>query len=193
MSGFGDRVPGWISEDQMEFVAKQMHAFGATGKILEIGPACGRLSDYLHEQLPDWKYTAVDPWENHVNPCRLLLDWSGLHEEPNLGEVITKQMFTENCPFVEAHQCLFEDWETTEKFNVINIGFGKSEDFYVIYEKAKQLLQPTSPAGAIVVTNFNYINRSSIESAVAKNNLRIQEIKWEDEGEEFRSSCLITE
>jgi hypothetical protein len=102
-------------------------------------------------------------------------------------------MFIENCPFVEAHQCLFEDWETAEKFNVINIGFGKSEDFYVIYEKAKQLLQPTSPAGAIVVTNFNYINKSSIESAVAKNNLRIQEIKWEDEGEEFRSSCLITE
>ena len=188
MSAYGDRVPGWISKPEMEFVAEQMHAFGVTGKILEIGSACGRLFDYLYEQLPYWKYTAVDPWENQTDACRLYIDWSGPYEEHNLGEVITRQMFLENCPFAKAHQYFFEEWKTAEKFDVINIGCGSSTiDFYVIYEKAKQLLQSN---GAIIATNVNHKKYNyDFKSVITKNNLRIEETRWCGN----RCSCLVKE
>ena len=86
-------VDGWISIDEMEFVASQMRNIGKTGTILEIGAAAGRLFSFLQPKFPDWTYVAVDPWEQEQ--VRLQIDWNkGYFDDNNLGEVITKDMFS---------------------------------------------------------------------------------------------------
>ena len=185
MSGCGDRVPGWICEEEMEFVAEQMISFGPTGKILEIGSATGRLFDYLYEQLPNWEYTAVDPWKEDV---RLQLDWNIGYTEAKakgkLGEVITKQMFETNCPFAQAHQEYFEDFETDERYDVISVGcISDKINYSEIYSKAKQFLEPNGVIVARDLQQKKHNAMHNIQQAFVDNALRVGKTKL--------NSCVV--
>lgn len=145
-------VEGWISIEEMELVATEMGKIGDTGKILEVGAAAGRLFNFLYERFPNWEYVAVDPWQQeNVN---LQLDWDKSYFEPgNLGAVITKQMFESNCPFAITHECYFENWETTEKFDIISLGLVNKEiSWFPVYKKSMSLL---TEIGVIVGRNLN--------------------------------------
>lgn len=134
-------IEGWISVDEMNLVAAQMRSKGPTGTILEIGSAAGRLFDHLYQEFPGWKYVAVDPWE--IEQVRLQIYWNRDYFEPgNLGELITKRMFTTNCPYAEAHRSYFEDWETDQSFDVISMGLvGPKVRWHDVYQKASKLLK----------------------------------------------------
>lgn len=146
-------IEGWISVDEMELVARQMARIGDTGSILEIGAAAGRLFNYLHARFPGWKYVAVDPWE--IEQVRLQIYWNKDYFEPgNLGELITKKMFTTNCPYAEAHRAYFEDWDADQKFNLISMGLvGPKVRWHDVYQKASKMLEKD---GVIVARNLNH-------------------------------------
>lgn len=146
-------VDGWISIKEMELVASQMRNIGKTGTILEIGAAAGRLFSFLQPKFPNWTFVAVDPWEQEQ--VRLQIDWNkGYFDENNLGDVITKDMFTKNCPFAEAHQAYFEDWNDNRKFDIVSIGLvGKSVDWKKVYDKAKTFLNKDS---VIIARNLKH-------------------------------------
>lgn len=146
-------VDGWISIDEMELVASQMRNIGKTGTILEIGAAAGRLFSFLQPKFPNWTYVAVDPWEQEQ--VRLQIDWNkGYFDDNNLGEVITKDMFSKNCPFAEMHQAYFEDWNDERKFDIVSMGLvGKPIDWNRVYNKAKTLLNKDS---VIIARNLKH-------------------------------------
>lgn len=165
-------IQGWIPVDEMDLVAQQMRSKGNAGTILEIGAAAGRLFDYLHKEFPRWRYVAVDPWE--LEQVRLQIDWDRDYFEPgNLGELITRKMFTSNCPFSEAHRSYFEDWNTEEKFDVISMGLvGPRIRWHDVYQKASKML---SPDGIIVARNTGHKKYGEyIEQAVR--NLQYKEL-----------------
>lgn len=166
-------IEGWISIDEMDLVADQMRSRGPTGTLLEVGSAAGRLFSYLHKEFPDWRYVAVDPWE--IEQVRLQIYWNRDYFEPgNLGELITKKMFTTNCPFAEAHRAYFEDWNTNERFDVISMGLvGPKIRWHDVYQKASKLLKDD---GIMVGRNINHKHYGEyIEQAIR--NLQYGEIK----------------
>lgn len=165
-------IEGWISVDEMELVAEQMRKKGPTGSILEIGSAAGRLFDHLHREFPGWRYVAVDPWE--MEQVHLQIYWNRDYFEPgNLGEMITKRMFTNNCPFAEAHRSYFEDWTTEETFDIVSMGLvGPKVRWHDVYQKASKMLKPD---GIIVGRNTRHKKYGEyVEQAVR--NLQYSEI-----------------
>jgi hypothetical protein len=156
----------------MDLVAQQMRSKGPTGSILEIGAAAGRLFDHLHKEFPNWRYGAVDPWE--MEQVRLQIYWNKDYFEPgNLGELITKRMFTSNCPFAEANRSYFEDWNTEEKFDVVSMGLvGPKVRWHDAYQKASRMLKED---GIIVGRNAKHKKYGEyVEQAVR--NLQYSEI-----------------
>lgn len=165
-------IEGWITLEEMQLVADCMAEIGNTGTILEIGSAAGRLFDFLYPKFPNWRYVAVDPWEQEQ--VRLQKDWSKDYFAPdNLGDVITKDLFVKNCPFAEAHQSYFENWLDDRQFDVISMGLvGKKIKWHDVYQKASQLLSST---GVIVPRNLKHKRYGEfIEQAVK--NLQFKEI-----------------
>lgn len=162
-------VDGWISYSEMEYVASFMHN-RAAGNILEIGSAGGKLFSYLHQLFSQWKFVAVDPWEDEG--LFFVYDYSKPYSdiENHRKEMITKSIFQKNCPYAHAYQCYFEDFETEEKFDLISIGANMSNlDWNLIYKKAYNLLKddgfligrnlyhPKQGARILeVIKNYNY-------------------------------------
>jgi|TARA_R110000803_G_scaffold81003_1_gene146882 hypothetical protein len=142
---------GWISLQEMEFVKNQITA--TTGNILEVGAANGRLFTYLHSSCPDWKYIAVDPWEQE--DVRLQVDWDkGYFDPNNLKEVITIDMFKSNCPYAETHEMYFDKFESMHKYDIISMGLvSKSIDWNSVYKKAFLMLKPN---GVIIGRNLTH-------------------------------------
>jgi len=159
-------IDGWISTDEMQLVADQMAKVGPTGKILEVGSAAGRLFDFLHNQFPNWTYVAVDPWE--VEEVRLQIDWDKDYFAPdNLGDVITKEMFVENCPYAEANQSYFENWEDSRQFDIVSMGLvGKKIKWHNVYQKAAKML---SPNGSIIARNLKHKKYGEFIEQAVKN------------------------
>lgn len=165
-------IEGWISIAEMDLVAAQMRRIGQHGTILEIGSAAGRLFDHLHKEFPNWRYVAVDPWE--IEQVHLQIYWNRDYFEPgNLGELITKRMFVKNCPYADPHRSYFENWETTERFNVISMGLvGPKVRWHDVYQKAAKLL---TPDGIVVARNTKHKKYGEyVEQAIR--NLQYQEI-----------------
>lgn len=146
-------IEGWIPVEEMDLVAAQMRSKGSTGSILEIGAAAGRLFDRVHDEFPEWRYVAVDPWE--IEQVHLQIRWDRDYFEPgNLGEMISRKMFKTNCPYAEAHRSYFENWDTEEKFDVISIGLvGPTVRWHEIYQKAARMLKDD---GIIVGRNIEH-------------------------------------
>jgi len=146
-------VDGWISVAEMELVARQMESKGKVGSILEVGAAAGRLFDFLHKRFPLWTYVAVDPWEQEK--VRLQIDWAADYFAPNnLSDVITKDMFTKNCPFAIAQEAYFENWNTDQKFDVISMGLvSKKINWVTVYQHAATMLKND---GVIIARNLKH-------------------------------------
>jgi hypothetical protein len=144
---------GWISIDEMTLVASQMNHIGETGTILEIGAAAGRLFSFLHPQFPNWTYIAVDPWEDEN--VKLQIDWNkGYFDVDNLGELITHDMFKNNCPFAESHKVYFEEWNDARKFDIISMGLvSKKVNWNLVYKKVQTML---TKDGVVVARNLNH-------------------------------------
>ncbi len=165
-------IEGWITLEEMQLVADRMAEVGDTGTILELGSAAGRLFSFLYSKFPNWHYVAVDPWEQEQ--VRLQKDWTKDYFAPdNLGDVITKDLFVTNCPFAEAHQSYFENWEDTRQFDVISMGLvGKKIKWHDVYQKAGQKLKQS---GVIIARNLKHKRYGEyIEQAVK--NLQFKEI-----------------
>ena len=169
-------VDGWISIDEMELVASQMRNIGKTGTILEIGAAAGRLFSFLQPKFPNWTYVAVDPWAQEQ--VKLQIDWNkGYFDENNLGEIITREMFLQNCPFAEAHEKYFEDWEDSRKFDIVSMGLvGKAINWNTVYNKAKTFLNKDS---VIIARNLNHKTYGEkIKNAINNlGNIKVNEVK----------------
>tara|TARA_R110000868_G_scaffold69433_1_gene204447 strand:+ start:4926 stop:6176 length:1251 start_codon:yes stop_codon:yes gene_type:complete len=144
---------GWISIDEMTLVASQMNHIGKTGTILEVGAAAGRLFSFLQPQFPNWTYVAVDPWEDEN--VKLQIDWNkGYFDLDNLGELITHNMFKNNCPFAESHKVYFEDWNDTRKFDIISMGLvSKKVNWNLVYKKVQTML---TKDGVVIARNINH-------------------------------------
>lgn len=145
-------VDGWITLDQIKLVEKYMVNI-SHGNILEVGSAAGRLYSYLYEKFTDWNYVSVDPWEKEG--VKLQLDWNkGYFEPNNLGELITEQMFKNNCPFATTHKLYYSEYQTNEKFNIISLGLiGSKIDWPSTIEKSFNLL---IEGGVIVGRNLSH-------------------------------------
>jgi len=142
---------GWITEIEIELVSKYMNK--DSGSILEVGAANGRMFSYLYNLHPNWKYYAVDPWEQEQ--VRLQIDWNkDYFEKDNLKEIITKEMFVKNCPYAETYEMYFENFYSEQKFDIISLGLiSKNIDWTAVYDKAYNML---STSGVIVGRNFNH-------------------------------------
>tara|TARA_B110000503_G_scaffold90944_1_gene137419 strand:+ start:3760 stop:4284 length:525 start_codon:yes stop_codon:yes gene_type:complete len=142
---------GWISLQEMEFVKKQITS--PVGNILEVGSANGRLFSYLYDSYPTWKYVAVDPWEQEN--VRLQVDWEkGYFDPGNLKEVITVDMFKLHCPYAETHEVYFENFKTTQKYDIISMGLvSNSVDWKSSYNKAFSFLKDN---GIIIGRNLTH-------------------------------------
>ncbi len=167
-------VDGWISVNEMGLVARQMQLKADTGIILEVGSAAGRLFDFLYTQFPYWTYVAVDPWEQEQ--VRLQIDWAADYFAPgNLSDVITKDLFVKNCPFAIAHETYFENWHTTQKFDIISMGLvGKKINWMNVYQHAVSMLKPN---GVIIARNLKHkVYGEYINSAINALNFNTIEI-----------------
>lgn len=162
-------IAGWVPEIEIKFISLYMDKIGTTGKILEVGSSFGRVFDYLHQLHANWNYTAVDPWE--LDGTRLQNNWSMPYHSPgNRGEIITKKMFNDNCPYATSHQMFFEEFVTNEKFDIISIGcMGKQVNWNIVYKNALTML---TPSGYIVGRDYyHHTHGATIQLAV--NNYRI--------------------
>lgn len=165
-------IEGWITTEEMQLVADRMAVIGNTGTILEVGSAAGRLFSFLYPKFPNWRYVAVDPWE--TEQVRLQKDWSkDYFAQDNLGDLITKDMFATNCPYAEAHQSYFEDWDDNKQFDIISMGLiGKKIKWHDVYQKAAAKLTIN---GVIIPRNLKHKRYGEfIEQAVK--NLQFKEI-----------------
>ena len=155
---------GWISLQEMEFVEKQMNT--NTGTILEVGAANGRLFTYLYNNHPNWKYVAVDPWEQEK--VRLQVDGNkGYFEPNNLKEVITIDMFKTHCPYAETHEMYFDEFNTDQKFDIISMGLvSNSVDWKSAYIKAFNMLNDT---GIIIGRNLTHKKYGNIIASAISN------------------------
>lgn len=151
-------IAGWVPEIEIKLILKYMNQAGKLGNILEVGSSFGRVFNYLHYYKPDWNYVAVDPWE--WDGTRLQLDWSKPYHTPgNTSDVITKDMFTTNCPFALANQSYFEDYKSNEKFDIISIGcMGKKINWEIVYAKAYTMLADN---GVIIGRDLYHSNRGT--------------------------------
>lgn len=141
---------GWISIQEMDLVKKYMTP---TTSILEVGAANGRLFSYLYKDFPTADYYALDPWEQEK--VRLQVDWDkGYFDKDNLKEVITKEMFVNNCPFSKTYEMYFDDFETDQKYDIVSMGLVSSNvDWKSAYIKAFSLLKPN---GIVIGRNYNH-------------------------------------
>lgn len=155
-------VDGWIHPREMEFVYQFMAS--DLGSILEVGSANGRLFSFLQPLKPNWSYHAVDPWEREG--VRLQKDWKkGYFDQDNLGELVTMEMFKVNCPFADAHNAYFSEFETKERFDVISLGLiGNGIDWQETYRKANSLLKTS---GVIIGRNHNHYRYGEMIRAAA--------------------------
>lgn len=168
-------VDGWISIDEMQLVARQMHHIGKTGTILEVGAAAGRLFSFLQPQFPNWTYVAVDPWEDEN--VKLQLDWNkGYFDDNNLGELITHDMFKNNCPYAESYKGYFEDWNNPRKFDIISMGLiSKKVDWKKVYNKTQKMLTSN---GVVIARNLTHkLYGPTIKEAISElGNIEIESI-----------------
>jgi len=142
---------GWIEIPEMDHVLAWMKK--DTGSILETGAANGRLFSYLHHYKPNWKYTAVDTWDETTY---LLRDYHKEYRDPtNRSSTITHDMFKKNCPFATDIKSCIWDFETKEKFDVVSIGaVGSSwtyEEWDYVLEKHANM---TKPGGITIGRNI---------------------------------------
>lgn len=131
-----DLTPGWIHEPGIDLHLDYMGK--KTGSILEAGSAAGRLFNYLHREKPKWKYTGVDDWDNQK--VYLQTDLEKGYFEDELGERVTEKMFRYYCPFADAYNMRFEDYDTNELYDIVSLGqIAKNIDWKETFTKAFQL------------------------------------------------------
>jgi hypothetical protein len=131
-----DLTPGWIHEHGINLHLAYMGK--KTGSILEAGSAAGRLFNYLHREKPKWKYTGVDDWDNEI--VYLQADLAKDYFEDELGERVTEKMFKHYCPFADAHNMRFEEYDTDELYDIVSIGqISKKINWYETFTKAFKL------------------------------------------------------
>tara|TARA_B100001245_G_C22874663_1_gene420628 strand:+ start:250 stop:918 length:669 start_codon:yes stop_codon:yes gene_type:complete len=73
-----------------------------------------------------------------------------------LGTSITEEFFKSNCPFANSYKMKFENYKSTEKFDVISFGaIGSRLDCTLLFKKAKLYLKPD---GVFIGRFFNSAN-----------------------------------
>ena len=131
-----DLTPGWIHEPGIDLHMQYMES--ETGSILEAGSAAGRLFNYLHRQKPKWKYIGVDDWKNEIVYLQNDLDKGYFEDE--LGARVTEEMFNYYCPFAQAYNMRFEDYNTDELYDIVSLGqTAKNIDWNETFTKAFNL------------------------------------------------------
>lgn len=143
-------VEGWISDSEIQLVEKYMKQ---NSSILEIGCAVGKLFSNLYPKFPNCKYTVVEPFEEEK--VRLQLDWNkGYFDKDNLGDYVTRSAFQKNCPYANINEMYFENYNSTEKFDIISLGLvGSKVDWLTVYKKTSNLVTNN---GFIIGRNYNH-------------------------------------
>lgn len=127
-----ENISTWIAEDVSESIEKVQNEFNVSVRKCNTDYKCVSVTSihYLAQAKKINEYIVKN----------------------KLGIPITEELFKSNCPFANSYKMRFEEYKSTEKFNVISFGATSARLNYVaLFEKAKSYLTSN---GVFIGRNF---------------------------------------
>lgn len=161
---------GYIQYEEIKFIESFMK--NDTGTFLETGTFVGKTIYTLSKLKPNWEYHGVDPWDGWPIKSQPYL----YYDDPR-NEIVcplTKEVFTQTCPFAHAYHGKYEDFQFDKKFDLIVVSAISSSINYI--EHYKKAWSEKKSDGILIGRYYNH-RRDSDKVQEAIFNLPIKEIR----------------